>query len=83
MKMWVGFSAIFIVTFFLILILFTMVEGSLTCTEERVNIMVPQCQVIQDRGADFVLGILLVVVLGLADMYLVYNILSDFLLRGM
>ena len=59
------FSGIFIVTFFLVFIFFTMVEMSLTCSEERVNIMVPQCQVIPDRGADLVLGVVLVVVLGL------------------
>lgn len=82
MKTWVGAAGIFIVTFFLIFIFFTMVEMSMICSEERVNIMVPQCQVIPDKGADFVLGVVLVVVLGLVDMYLVYSILSDFLLRG-
>ena len=82
MKTWIGVSGIFIVTFFLIFVFFTMIEMSMICSDERGSAMVPKCQVIPDRGADFVLGIVLVAILAMIDMGLVYSVLSDFLLSG-
>jgi len=80
MKIPMGIVVIFVSTFFLVFTLFTMVEPSLACSETEADSIIPRCNLRQDRGGDFVLGVMLVSVLGLLDMGMVYQILGDFLL---
>jgi hypothetical protein len=78
MRVPVGVGAIFVVTFLLIFVFFTMVEFNLTCKEDHGDSFIPRCQIITGKGGDFVFGVLLVGLLMMADMALIYKILIDF-----
>jgi hypothetical protein len=78
MKVPIGVAGIFILTFLLIFIFFTMVEYNLTCADLQEDTIIPECQITAGRGGDFVLGVLLVGLVMMGDMALIYKILIDF-----
>ncbi len=80
MRVSIGIVFIFIATFFLVFIFFTMVEFNLECAEDGGDSLIPKCKIIEGRGGDFVIGILIVGILTLVDVGVVYNILIDFFL---
>lgn len=71
---WKGMIPIFITTFLLVFVIFTMVEPSFSCSEAT-----GECSLVSSPG-DFILGIAISGVLFLIDMGLVYMILSDIML---
>lgn len=78
MRVSIGVVFIFIATFFLVFIFFTMVEFNLICDGDDGESIIPECTVIEGRGGDFVVGIMLVGVLSMIDVGVVYKVLIDF-----
>ncbi|MBN2331015.1 MAG: hypothetical protein JXC85_04305 [Candidatus Aenigmarchaeota archaeon] len=78
MRVSIGILFIFIATFFLVFIFFTMVEFNLECAEDGGDSFMPKCRIVEGRGGDFVIGVMLVGVLGMIDMGVVYKVLIDY-----
>lgn len=78
MRVSIGVVFIFIATFFLVFIFFTMVEFNLICDENSGESIIPKCTIMEGRGGDFVVGIMLVGVLSMIDVGVVYKVLIDF-----
>lgn len=72
-----GLISVFLATFALVFVLFTMVEPYITC-EDTGNI-IPACRAYTLSG-DFILGVAIVMMLFLVDMALVYLLISEVLL---
>ncbi len=79
MRVSIGVAFIFISTFFLVFIFFTMVEFNLVCAGYSGNSFIPQCKIMEGRGGDFVIGVMLVGILSMIDIGVVYKVLIDFL----
>ncbi|MBN1897111.1 MAG: hypothetical protein JW789_05345 [Candidatus Aenigmarchaeota archaeon] len=68
---------IFSATFFLVYVLFTMVEPSLACTDGTGSLFTTGCSTLTITG-DFILGVMISGVIFLFDMIIVYMTLSEY-----
>jgi hypothetical protein len=78
MKVSIGVVAIFVVTFSLVFFFFTMVEYNLSCLPEQEDALIPDCQIMEGKFGDFMLGVFIVGVLAMLDMGIVYKLLVDY-----
>jgi hypothetical protein len=78
MRVSIGLVFIFIATFLLVFIFFTMVEFNLVCSEDSGDSFVPKCKIAEGRGGDFVIGVMLVGIFTMIDVGVVYKVLIDF-----
>ncbi len=72
---------IFIVTFLMIIVVFTVIEPVMYC--EETESYIPECSLVHGGEGNFIMGVLIAGALFLLDMMLLYMTLGELLLPGL